>query len=88
MKVDCNFGAILKPRGQNLGFLDPPTPYVVIFISELYLLMWFFGGPPSPPYCPRGLRMALRLLGLGSLSENIGLLLAFFIFGTFCDEVS
>ena len=57
MKVDCNFGAILKPRGQNLGFLDPPTPYVVIFISELYLLMWFFGGPPFHSFWPRGLKM-------------------------------
>ena len=51
------FGAILKPRGENLGYFDPLSPHVVIFISEPYLLMCFFGGPPFPPYCPRGLRM-------------------------------
>ena len=43
---------------KNFEFFDPPPPYVVIFIREPYILMWFFGGPPSPSYCPRGLRMA------------------------------
>ena len=55
-----HLGAILKPGGQNFGIFWPPLPpYVVIFISEPYLLMWFFGGPPSPLFCPRSLRMPL-----------------------------
>ena len=43
-------GPFLNHVVKIWDFLTPPPPYVVIFISEPYLLMWFFGGRKTGIY--------------------------------------